>query len=100
MLMARSRIRSSSVGGRRAGGCPKSRLPASVAENHSPHLIAQALDFFRFSGVPKALGKFEEFPLFAPLSLDPVLDKFQEHSVSAKPTRFSQAANPCRESHR
>jgi hypothetical protein len=48
---------------------------------------------FGIGGPPKALGKFEEFPLLALLSLDPVLDEFQEHSVGAKPSRLRLVHN-------
>jgi hypothetical protein len=94
MLMARSRASDpANVGGRRPGGCPTSRLPASVAEDHSAHLIAQAFDFFRVGGAPEAFGEVEEFPLLAPLSFHPVLDEFQQHPVGTKPACLRQAAN-------
>ena len=65
----------------------------SVAKDHSAHLITQAFDFSRIGSAPEALGKVDEFLMFALLSLHPVLDKFQQHPAGTKPARLRQAAN-------
>jgi phosphatidylglycerophosphatase A len=77
-----------------------SPLAASVAENHSTHLIAQAFDFLRIGGAPETFGEIEELPLFAAFSLYAILDEFQKHPISAEPARLRQAANPRCEVHR
>jgi hypothetical protein len=68
-------------------------LTASIAEDHSTHLIAQPFDFIRIGGAPEALGEIEEFPLFPPLSFNAILYEFQEHPVGAQPTVLRQAAD-------
>jgi hypothetical protein len=68
---------------------------ASVAKNHSAHLVTQAFDFFGVCGAPEALGKFEKLLLLALLRLHAVLDEFQKHPIGAKPACFCQTANLC-----
>jgi len=66
---------------------------ASVAKNHSAHLITQAFDFIRIGGGSEALGEVEELLLFALFSLHAVLDELYQHPVCAKFARFCQASN-------
>jgi hypothetical protein len=54
---------------------------ASVAKDHSTHLIAQAFDFIRIGSASEAFGEVEELLLSALLSLHAVLDKFNQHPV-------------------
>jgi hypothetical protein len=39
---------------------------------------------------PEALGEFKEFPLFALLSIDPVLNNFQGEAGLAMPRQFAK----------
>jgi hypothetical protein len=55
--------------GRPRAGCPNSRSSASVAKNHTAHLIAQPSDFIGIDGGAEALGKLEELLFLAVLNL-------------------------------
>jgi hypothetical protein len=73
---------------------------ALPAKYHSAQLVAQTLGFLRVLGASETLSEFEKLLLFALLGFYAVLDKLDQHPVSAEPACLRQVPNLCRDARR
>ena len=65
-----------------------SRCAASLTKDETPELFSQRLHLFRIVRGAEPFGKLEEGAFFLLAGCDPLLDKFHEDAIIAKPPAF------------